>query len=110
MKSYTISEEILQIDFSYRAGCTVLIKTKLSPIPIHTALAIEISPWVTKCIDKIRPSFLWNGADLLSYYLANKKSLHIRSQDLEISMLIGEKKLLTTDITIKFAQNTLMPN
>ena len=29
--------------------------------------------------------------DLLSYYLANKRSLHVRSQDLEILMLIGEK-------------------
>ena len=29
---------------------------------------------------------------LLSYYLANKRSLHIRSQGLEISTLIGEKQ------------------
>jgi len=29
---------------------------------------------------------------LLSYYLANKRSLHIRSQGLEIPTLIGEKK------------------
>ena len=28
---------------------------------------------------------------LLSYYLANKRSLHIRSQGLEILTLIGEK-------------------
>ena len=46
-----------------KSGRTVLIKAKLSAIPIHTALAIEISPWVTKCIDKIRRSFLWNGRD-----------------------------------------------
>ena len=44
-----------------KAGRTVLIKSKLSVIPIHTALAIEISPWVIKCIDKLRRSFLWNG-------------------------------------------------
>ena len=28
---------------------------------------------------------------LLSYYLANKRSLHVRSQDLKIHTLIGEK-------------------
>jgi len=28
---------------------------------------------------------------LLSYYLANKQSLHVRSQGLEIPTLIGEK-------------------
>jgi len=42
--------------------------------------------------------------DLLSYYLANKQSLHVRSQGLEIliSTLI-EKKLPTTVITKKLA-------
>ena len=45
-----------------KAGRTVLIKAKLSAIPIHTSLAIAISPWVVKCIDKIRRSFLWNGS------------------------------------------------
>ena len=30
--------------------------------------------------------------NLLSYYLANKQSLHIRSQGLEIPTLIGENK------------------
>ena len=29
--------------------------------------------------------------DLLSHYLANKQSLHVRSQDLEIFTLIGKK-------------------
>ena len=29
--------------------------------------------------------------DLLSYYLANKQSLHVRSQGLETLTLIGEK-------------------
>ena len=28
----------------------------------------------------------------LSYYLANKQSLHVRSQGIEITTLIGEKK------------------
>ena len=41
-----------------KAGRAVLIKAKLSAIPVHTALAIEISPWAIKCIDKLRRSFL----------------------------------------------------
>ena len=46
-----------------RAGRTVLIKSTLSAIPTHIALAINISPWVIKCIDKCRRNFLWRGAD-----------------------------------------------
>lgn len=38
-----------------------MIKTTLSAIPIHTALAVEISPWIIKCVDKVRRSFLWTG-------------------------------------------------
>ena len=30
--------------------------------------------------------------NLLSYYLVNKQSLHVRSQGLEISTLIGENR------------------
>ena len=33
----------------------------------------------------------WPPRKLLSYYLANKRSLHVRSQGLEIPTLIGEK-------------------
>ena len=44
---------------------------------------------------------------LLSYYLTNKRSLHVCSQGLEISTLIGEKqkkiKLPTIAITIKIS-------
>lgn len=36
----------------------VLVKTKLSAIPIHTAMAITLSPWVITCIDKRRRAFL----------------------------------------------------
>ena len=41
---------------------------------------------------------------LLSYYLANKRSFHVRSQGLEILTLIGEKiyKLSTSAIKIYF--------
>ena len=40
----------------------------------------------------------------ISYYLANKRSLHVRSQDLKIPTLIEKRKkekLPTTAITIK---------
>ena len=46
-----------------RAGRTVLIKSTLSAIPIHTAMAVKISPWVIKCIDGYRRGFLWSGAE-----------------------------------------------
>ena len=47
-------------------------------------------------------------ANLLSYYLANKRSLYVHSQGLEIPTLIREKKekekkLPTTAIIIKFS-------
>ena len=47
-----------------------------------------------------------SSKSLLSYYLANKKSLLIRSQGLNIPTLIGEKEKLkfsTTAITKKLA-------
>ena len=37
-------------------------------------------------------SYEINMLYLLSYYLANKRSLHVRSQGLEIPTLIGEKR------------------
>lgn len=45
-----------------RAGRVVLIKSTLSAIPTHTALAVNISPWVIKSIDSLRRGFLWQGA------------------------------------------------
>jgi len=45
-----------------KAGRTVLIKSTLSAIPTHTALAVNLSPWVIKCIDTYRRDFLWQGA------------------------------------------------
>ena len=49
-----------------KAGRAVLVKTKLSAIPVHTAMAISLSPWVIKCIDKRRRAFLWAGSDSVS--------------------------------------------
>ena len=46
-----------------KAGRAVLVKAKLSAIPVHTAMAITLSPWVIKCIDKRRRAFLWTGSD-----------------------------------------------
>ena len=45
-----------------KAGRSTLIKSTLSAIPTHTALAANLSPWVTKQIDSVRRSFLWKGA------------------------------------------------
>jgi len=45
-----------------RTGRTVLIKSTLSAISTHTALAVCLSPWVIKCIDNVRRGFLWRGA------------------------------------------------
>ena len=47
--------------FLTKAGRAVLIKSTLSAIPTHTALAINLSPWVIKCIDNCRRNFLWKG-------------------------------------------------
>ena len=49
--------------------------------------------WYDGCFFTNLCRYLWNSnqAHLLSYYLANKRSLHVRSQSLEISTLIGEK-------------------
>jgi len=52
--------------FLSKAGRCVLVKTTLSAIPMHTALAITISPWVIQCIDKLRRAFLWAGTDTVS--------------------------------------------
>ena len=49
-----------------KAGRTILVKVKLSAIPVHTALAISLPPWVIHCIDKWRRAFLWKGSDKVS--------------------------------------------
>jgi len=49
-----------------KAGRAVLVKVKMSAVPVHTAIAISISPWVIKCIDKRRRAFLWRGMETVS--------------------------------------------
>jgi hypothetical protein len=46
-----------------KAGRIVLVKAKLSAIPVHIMLAISLPPWVIQCIDKRRRAFLWKGSD-----------------------------------------------
>ncbi|WVZ67945.1 hypothetical protein U9M48_016957 [Paspalum notatum var. saurae] len=43
------------------AGRTVLVKSTLSAIPIHVAIATCLSGWAIHEIDKLRRSFLWTG-------------------------------------------------
>jgi hypothetical protein len=49
-----------------RAGRAVLGKTKMSAVPVHTAIATAISPWVINMIDKRHRAFLWKGTTAVS--------------------------------------------
>lgn len=44
------------------AGRTALAKATLSAIPVHTAIALCLSPWAIEAIDKIRRGFIWAGS------------------------------------------------
>ena len=46
-----------------KVGRAVLVRSKLSAIPVHTAMAVALSPWVLKCINKRRRAFLWSGTE-----------------------------------------------
>ena len=43
---------------------------------------------------------------LLSYYLANKRSFHVRSQGLEIPTLIGEKRKIKITLHCHYEKNS----
>lgn len=45
---------------------TALVKATLSAIPIHTSIALCLSPWALGAIDKLRRAFLWAGNDSVS--------------------------------------------
>ena len=45
------------------AGRTVLVKATLSAIPVHTSIALYLSPWAINAIDKLRRAFIWAGTD-----------------------------------------------
>jgi hypothetical protein len=49
-----------------QAGRAILVKAKMSAVPVHTAIATTISPWVIRMIDKRRRAFLWKGTAVVS--------------------------------------------
>jgi hypothetical protein len=44
----------------------ILVKAKMSAVPVHTAIATTISPWVIRMMDKRRRAFLWKGTAAVS--------------------------------------------
>jgi hypothetical protein len=48
------------------AGRTTLVRFVLSAIPVCLLIAMNISKWVIKSIDKIRRGFLWKGRKKVS--------------------------------------------
>jgi len=45
------------------AGRSTLVKCTLSAIPVHTSIALGLSPWAIAAIDKLRRAFIWTGSD-----------------------------------------------
>jgi hypothetical protein len=48
------------------AGRTTLVKATLSAIPVHTSIAICLSPWAINAIDKLHRAFIWAGTDAMA--------------------------------------------
>ena len=46
-----------------QAGRTALVKATLSAIPVHTSIALCLSPWAVSMIDKLHRAFIWAGSD-----------------------------------------------
>jgi hypothetical protein len=46
------------------AGRTALATATLSAIPIHTSIALCLSPWAINQIDKLRRAFIWCGEQM----------------------------------------------
>jgi hypothetical protein len=46
-----------------RAGRVTMVRFVLSAVPIHLLIAVNVSKWFIKAIDKIRRGFLWKGKD-----------------------------------------------
>jgi hypothetical protein len=49
-----------------KAGRTTLTKVTLSAVPIHISIAVKVSPWIYRAIDKLRRDFIWTGTELAS--------------------------------------------
>jgi hypothetical protein len=45
---------------------TALVKATLSAIPVHTSIALCLSPWVIQAIDKLRRAFIWAGSETVA--------------------------------------------
>ena len=48
------------------ADRTALVKATLSAIPVHTSIAMCLSPWALNTIDKLRRAFLWTGSNAVA--------------------------------------------
>lgn len=48
------------------AGRTALVKAILSAIPIHTSIALCLSPWAIDTIDRLRRGFVWAGSSTVA--------------------------------------------
>jgi hypothetical protein len=46
-----------------RAGRVTLTNTTLSSIPVHVSIAVTVSTWILKVIDKLRRAFKWTGSE-----------------------------------------------
>jgi len=53
-----------------KAGRAVLVKSKLSAIPVHTAMAVALSPWALKCTRTL-------GARCAPYHLSKQLNISI---------------------------------
>jgi hypothetical protein len=49
-----------------RTGRLVLTKVTLTSLVIYPALALELSPWAIRSIDKLRRASLWRGSEVVS--------------------------------------------
>jgi hypothetical protein len=52
--------------FMSKAGRMTLMMVTLIAIPIHVSIAVEVSPWIYKEIDKIQRAFVWTGSNVVS--------------------------------------------
>lgn len=48
------------------AGRAALVSATLSAIPVHTSIALCLSPWAIERIDGLRRAFIWAGSDKVS--------------------------------------------
>ncbi|CAL4994550.1 unnamed protein product [Urochloa decumbens] len=49
-----------------RAGRLVLTKVTLTSMVIYPAIALSLSPWAIRIIDRLRKAFLWKGTEVVS--------------------------------------------